>query len=85
MLSSEEDCPCDTAGIFALEEERFGLAVLEAEDLAITADVKLALFINLSAKESLPKRQFSSRSLSPERCANGRFVGGRGVEHTFPG
>ena len=43
MLSSEEDCPCDAAGVLALEEERFRLAVLEAEDLAVTTDVELAL------------------------------------------
>ncbi len=50
MLSSEENGPCDAAGILALEEERFSFAILETEDLAITTDVELALFIELSAK-----------------------------------
>lgn len=46
MLSSEENGPCDATGVLALKEEGFGLAVLETEDLAVTADVKLALFSN---------------------------------------
>lgn len=49
MLSSEENGPCDTAGVLALEEEGFGLAILEAEDLAISTNVELALFFQLSA------------------------------------
>lgn len=49
MLSSKEDSPGDAAGVFALEEEGFGFAVLEAEDLAVAADVELALFNVLSA------------------------------------
>lgn len=48
MLSSEKDGPCNATGVLALEEERFGLAILESEDLAITADVELALQINAS-------------------------------------
>ena len=47
MLSSEEDCPGDAAGVLALEEEGFGFAVLEAEDLAVAADVELALFCDV--------------------------------------
>ena len=43
VLSAVEDCPGDPAGVLALEEERPGLAILEAEDLAITADVDHAL------------------------------------------
>ena len=43
MLSSEENGPCDATGVLALEEEGFGLAILESEDLAITTDVELAL------------------------------------------
>jgi hypothetical protein len=49
VLSSKEDSPGDAAGVFALEEEGFGFAVLEAEDLAVAADVELALFNVLSA------------------------------------
>jgi len=48
VLSSEEDGPGYAAGVFALEEEGFGFAVLEAEDLAVTTDVELALFDILS-------------------------------------
>ena len=54
MLSSEQDSPGDAAGVFALEEEGFGLAVLEAEDLAVAADIELALFENLSASPPQP-------------------------------
>ncbi len=43
VLSSEQDSPCNATGVLALEEERFGLAVLESEDLTITTDVELAL------------------------------------------
>ena len=35
--------PCDPTWVLALEEEGFGLAVLETEDLAVTADVEFAL------------------------------------------
>ena len=45
MLASEEHCPCDAAGVLALEEQRFGFAVYEAEDLAVTTDVELALLL----------------------------------------
>ena len=43
MHSSEEDGPGYSAGVLALQEKRFGLAILESEDLAVTADVELAL------------------------------------------
>ena len=43
MLSAEQDSPGNSAGVLALEEEGFGLSILEAEDLGITADVELAL------------------------------------------
>jgi hypothetical protein len=49
VLSSKEDGPGDAAGVFALEEEGFGFAVLKAEDLTVAADVELALFNVLSA------------------------------------
>ena len=35
--------PCDSTWVLALEEEGLGLAVLEAEDLAVAADVEFAL------------------------------------------
>jgi len=43
VLSAEQDSPGNSAGVLALEEEGFGLSILEAEDLGITADVELAL------------------------------------------
>jgi hypothetical protein len=49
VLSSEKDSPGNATRVLALQEEGFGLAILESEDLAITADVELALHIILSA------------------------------------
>jgi hypothetical protein len=43
VLPPEEDGPGNAAGVLALEEQRLGLAVLEAEDLAVAADVQLTL------------------------------------------
>lgn len=43
MLATVQDSPGDAAGVLALEEEGFGLSVLEAEDLAVATDVQLAL------------------------------------------
>lgn len=48
MLATEEDGPCDTAGVLALQEERLGLALLEAEDLAVATDVELTLLTGIS-------------------------------------
>ena len=44
VLAAEKDGPGDAAGVLALEEERLGLAVLEAEDLAVATDVDLTLY-----------------------------------------
>jgi hypothetical protein len=43
VLSSVENCPCYSARILPLEEERFGLSILEAENLAISPDIELTL------------------------------------------
>jgi hypothetical protein len=43
VLSAVEGRPGDAAGVLSLEEERFGFAVLESEDLAVATDVELAL------------------------------------------
>lgn len=48
VLSAEQNGPCDTAGVLALQEEGFGLSILEAEDLAVSTDVELALFSRIS-------------------------------------
>lgn len=43
VLSPVESGPGNAAGVLALEEQALGLAVLEAEDLAVATDVELAL------------------------------------------
>jgi hypothetical protein len=43
VLPPVENGPGNAAGVLALEEERLGLAVLEAEDLAVATDVQLTL------------------------------------------
>lgn len=43
MLPSVECRPCDSTGILSLEEEGFGLAVLEPEDFTVAADVEFSL------------------------------------------
>jgi hypothetical protein len=43
VLATEENSPCDAAGVLALEEEGLGLSVLETEDLAVTTDEQLTL------------------------------------------
>jgi hypothetical protein len=43
VLSPVENRPCDLAGVLSLQEEGLGFAVLESEDLAVTADVEFTL------------------------------------------
>jgi len=43
MLPSVQCSPRNASGVLALEEEGFGLAVLEAEYFAVATDVELAL------------------------------------------
>lgn len=43
VLATEENSPGNAAGVLALKEQRLGLALLEAEDLGVTADKDLAL------------------------------------------
>ena len=45
MLSSVKHGPGYSSRVLALEEEGFGLAILESEDLAVTTDVELALLM----------------------------------------
>ena len=52
VLSAEQDSPGNSAGVLALEEEGFGLSILESEDLGVTADVELALYFFPSAFHS---------------------------------
>ena len=89
MLSSEKDCPRNATGILALKEEGFGFAVLEAEDLAVAADIELALFNVLSANYSSlsPSGLLILQCLSSAQIVLARSVFNgrdRGVR-TFPG
>jgi hypothetical protein len=43
VLPPEQNGPSNSSRVLALEEERFGLAILESEDLAVAADVQLTL------------------------------------------
>ena len=43
VLATVENGPSNATGVLALEEERLGLAVLEAEDLGVPTDVDLTL------------------------------------------
>lgn len=43
VLATEQNSPGDAAGVLALQEQGLGLAVLETEDLAVTADEELTL------------------------------------------
>lgn len=46
VLSTEKDSPCNATWVLALEEEGFGLSVLESENLAVSTDVELSLLNN---------------------------------------
>ena len=68
MLATVQNGPCDAAGVLALEEQRLRLAVLEAEDLAVTTDVDFTLSheettISLQIFSNVPA--VMPRSLSP--------------------
>ncbi len=43
MLPSIQHRPRDTPRVLPLQEERLGFAILEAEDLAVAADVEFTL------------------------------------------
>jgi hypothetical protein len=49
VLSPEKNSPGNAARVLALEEQRFGFAILESEDLAIATDVELSLYTISSA------------------------------------
>lgn len=46
MLATEQNSPGNAAGVLSLQEKRLALALLEAEDLAVTADKDLTLLDN---------------------------------------
>ena len=43
VLATEQNSPCDATGVLSLPEKRLALALLEAEDLAVTTDKDLTL------------------------------------------
>ena len=43
VLAAEQGSPRYSSRVLSLKEEGFGLSILEAEDLAVTTDVELAL------------------------------------------
>jgi len=43
VLAAEENSPGNPSGVLALEEERLGLPVHEAEDLGVTTNKELSL------------------------------------------
>jgi hypothetical protein len=53
VLPPEERRPGDPTRVLALQEETLGLAVLESEDLAVAADVELALHESVSAQTTV--------------------------------
>ena len=53
--SSVECSPGYSSRVLSLKEEGFGLAILESEDLAVTADVEFSLFIILVSLHSQSK------------------------------
>ena len=63
MLPPEQHRPCYPPRVLALEKEGFGFAVLEAEDLAVAADVELSLGQSIS----ISKSSTASRD-APERA-----------------
>jgi hypothetical protein len=54
VLSSVKDGPGDAAGVLSLQEQRLRLALLEAEDLAVTTDKELTL-LSKSSQSSIFK------------------------------
>jgi hypothetical protein len=43
VLATEQNSPSDPSRVLALQEERLGLSVHEAENLGVTADEELSL------------------------------------------
>lgn len=89
MLSAVKCSPSYPARVLSLEEKGFGLSILEAEDLAVSTDVELALY-NIQSK-CQPSDSFHSAFLSVFSLV---LLFGRGVissrfdfdgKRTFPG
>lgn len=84
VLSSEQNSPGDPAGVLALEEEGFGLSILEAEDLRVATDVELALCIIPSAFQSATIPALKSQCAVSCSFAPHRHRAALGLR-TFPG
>jgi len=70
--SSVEHGPGYSSRVLALEEQGFGLAILESENLAVTADVELALSSTIDRQQNLilPRLDgLNVRGLGILRCA----------------
>lgn len=74
MHPSVQGRPGDLARVLALEEKGLGLAILEAEDLAVTTDVKLALYIPLATVPPIAPAH-------PSRHVSVSLQRGRGFRH----
>ena len=61
MLPSVQCSPRDTSRVLALEEEGFGFAVLEAEDLAIAADIEFTLSVAMMVSAIVIYKSLCSR------------------------
>ena len=68
MLATAQVCPGDPARVFALEEKRFGLSILEAEDPAVATNVQLTLsLLNKRNQVSLAFLSCMNRSRTNEK------------------
>jgi hypothetical protein len=74
MLSPVQNSPSNSPRVFALEEEGFGLAILESEDLAVAADVQLTLHLESAIAQ-----------LRYQFCHRGDPVAAELNFRTFPG
>lgn len=61
VLTTVQNSPCYPARVLALQEKGLGFSVLEAEDLAVAADVQLALCWLLVYLDWTRIRQYEDR------------------------
>lgn len=80
MLSAVESCPCNPARILTLQEERFGLATLKTEDLAITTNVEFSLKKKIIRHDQLAESIARPMSFGTQETAITRAC--KKMEHT---
>jgi hypothetical protein len=90
VLPPEERRPGDPTRVLALQEETLSLAILESEDLAVTADVELALYNSASAHVPIqcPEEFPVAMSPRPSACLISTWReqrGGREADAPCPG